>query len=270
MPSTYAHYRLGQEVRARLSGDSLKAIEKYPELYNAGLHGPDILFYYNAMIPNRVAKLGNVLHTRSGRGFFEKAADVIRKMPNGEPYIAYALGVICHFALDVMCHGYVGEYEAETGITHAEIEVELDREMLVHDGYDPVRKRLTDHIVPSSANAAVIAPFYDGISPTEARKAMKDFVFYNDLLLAPSPIKRGIVYAGLFMAGAYKSKQGMVVNYKPNPGCSRSTADLMAKYAEAVPLAVRLAEGFIKYLAGEELLEDTFKYNFESALPEGE
>ena len=161
-------------------------------------------------------------------------------------------------------------YPESIGTNVAEIEVELDREMLVHDGYDPVRKRLTDHIVTSSTNAAVIASFYDGISATEARKAMKDFVFYNDLLLAPSPIKRGIVYAGLFVAGAYKSKQGMVVNYRPNPSCNRSTADLMAKYAEAVPLAVRLAEGFIKYLAGEGLLEDTFKYNFESALPEGE
>ena len=28
--------------------------------------------------------------------------------------------------------------------------VDASREMLVRDGYDPVRKRLTDHIVPSS------------------------------------------------------------------------------------------------------------------------
>ena len=42
MPSTYAHYRMGQEVRQRLSEPDKKVIEQYPDLYNIGLHGPDL------------------------------------------------------------------------------------------------------------------------------------------------------------------------------------------------------------------------------------
>ena len=45
MPSTYAHYIFGQQIRGRLSGYERKVIDKYPELFNIGLHGPDILFY---------------------------------------------------------------------------------------------------------------------------------------------------------------------------------------------------------------------------------
>ena len=30
MPSTYAHYRLGQQVRRELEGNERKIIEKYP------------------------------------------------------------------------------------------------------------------------------------------------------------------------------------------------------------------------------------------------
>ena len=46
MPSTYAHFRAGQRLRARLTGTPKAAVEAHPELYNIGLHGPDILFYY--------------------------------------------------------------------------------------------------------------------------------------------------------------------------------------------------------------------------------
>ena len=34
MPSTYAHYIFGQQIRGRLSGYERKIIDKYPELFN--------------------------------------------------------------------------------------------------------------------------------------------------------------------------------------------------------------------------------------------
>lgn len=58
MPSTYAHYRLGQQVRRELEGNERKIIEKYPQLYLIGLHGPDILFYYKPLRPNPVNQIG--------------------------------------------------------------------------------------------------------------------------------------------------------------------------------------------------------------------
>ena len=45
MPSTYAHYTFGQEVKRHLKGDIEKIIAENIALYNIGLHGPDILFY---------------------------------------------------------------------------------------------------------------------------------------------------------------------------------------------------------------------------------
>lgn len=46
MPSTYAHYRLGQEVLKNLPAKEKRLIEQHKELFDIGLHGPDILFYY--------------------------------------------------------------------------------------------------------------------------------------------------------------------------------------------------------------------------------
>ena len=66
MPSTYAHFRAGQRLRARLTGTPKAAVEAHPELYNIGLHGPDILFYYEPYHKNRVSAVGYRQHEKSG------------------------------------------------------------------------------------------------------------------------------------------------------------------------------------------------------------
>ena len=87
MPSTYAHYRLGQQVRRELEGNERKIIEKYPQLYLIGLHGPDILFYYKPLRPNPVNQIGYDLHGHSGKEFFERAKNIINSQKEKEPFI---------------------------------------------------------------------------------------------------------------------------------------------------------------------------------------
>ena len=49
MPTTYAHYKFGKEVLSALPRPLQNSIEAHRELFDIGLHGPDILFYYNAL-----------------------------------------------------------------------------------------------------------------------------------------------------------------------------------------------------------------------------
>ena len=121
MPSTYAHYRMGQEVRSCLGETEKKIVETYPELFSIGLHGPDILFYYHPILKNEVKRIGHEMHERSGKEFFEAAAKVVHSEKEKDAYLAYLYGFICHFALDVTCHGYIGEKEAASGLSHSEI-----------------------------------------------------------------------------------------------------------------------------------------------------
>ena len=44
--------------------------------------------------------------------------------------------------------------------SHAEIEAEWDRKLMVMDGYNPVAHRLTDHIHSTKENAGVIQTFF--------------------------------------------------------------------------------------------------------------
>ena len=49
MPSTYAHRRFGADVLALLPDGLRATLEQHRELYDIGLHGPDLMFYYKAL-----------------------------------------------------------------------------------------------------------------------------------------------------------------------------------------------------------------------------
>ena len=262
MPSTYAHYRMGQEVLEQVSDPARSIIMKHKQLYDIGLHGPDILFYYHPLETNPVNAIGYGLHERSGKYFFGKAAEIIEKAPDKEAALAYIYGFICHFALDSTCHGYIDEKIAQSGVSHTEIEVEFDRSLMIEDGKDPVRQELTKHIVPSMENVEVIAHFFPGTEPKQVKKALKGMIRNNQLLLAPSGLKRKMIYAILRLSGNYKEMHGLLVNFKANPACKDSTEKLHQMYAVAENRAVMLIDEYGKYMTKEVALNTLYNYTF--------
>lgn len=109
-----------------------------------------------------------------------------------------------HFALDVSCHGYIDEKIAASGISHTEIEVEFDRMLMLMDRKDPLRQNLTEHIVPCMENAEVIRWFYPKTTPADVREALKGMITYNNMLIAPSRIRRFFIYALCMFPGITK------------------------------------------------------------------
>lgn len=263
MPTTYAHFKHGEAVRERVNPEAKKIIDKYPELFHFGVHGPDLLFYYDALKKNPVNRLGSAIHSRPGKEFFGPAAEVIRELEQEKSgdlnaSLAYLYGFLCHYSLDVCCHGYIQEKIDASGISHAEIEAELDRELLVRDGLDPVRAKVTGHLVPSGRNARVISRFFGGVSQEEILKAMKDMVKYLDILVMPEKWKRGFAFLVLRLAKQYDGKHGLIINYEKNVECNDSTEMLLELFEAAVPLAVSLIDGF------PSLEKDVYDYDFVS------
>ena len=138
MPSTYAHRRFGANVLDHLPAPLREKLEAHRELYDIGLHGPDLLFYYHAEKSTPVAALGNAMHDEPGRTFFDRARRVVHEEADREAALAYALGFVCHFALDSTCHPFVEQFTRESGVTHCEIETEFDNMLMRRDGYDPL------------------------------------------------------------------------------------------------------------------------------------
>ena len=158
MPSTYAHYVFGRRLLSMYPEPLAAQIRAARPLFDIGVHGPDLLFYFKPLFSNAVNSIGYSMHGRPASEFFGPAKEVYQRAENKRESLAYLMGFVSHFALDSACHGYIEHKIAVSGVTHTEIESEFDRSLLLAQGIEPLSARLTGHIVPSAENAAAMTP----------------------------------------------------------------------------------------------------------------
>lgn len=143
MPGFTTHYILGMKAYNDLPNNSLKyIISKYRWLYQLGLQGPDIFFYYIPVLRHRdYRNVGSYMHEHHIRDFF---ANYLRRLgeidsrQQREEGLAYFCGYLCHYIGDSICHPYVyGRigYDAKAPTTqahgrHAALENDLDAILL--------------------------------------------------------------------------------------------------------------------------------------------
>ena len=87
MPSTYAHYTFGERMLPLFPAKIRSLIQENRALYDIGLHGPDILFYYKALCSNEVNAVGYKMHDKPGADF------LLRPRRSGSSFAPIALHV---------------------------------------------------------------------------------------------------------------------------------------------------------------------------------
>ena len=107
MPAFYTHYRFGCDVLKQLPEDIRSICTAHRGLFDIGLHGPDIYFFYRPVLPNKVNRIGYAAHKRSGRYFLQRAQKVIASAHDKDAARAYFYGLLCHFTLDSICRPYI-------------------------------------------------------------------------------------------------------------------------------------------------------------------
>ena len=244
MPGTYAHFKLGEDVRNMVSPKVALIIDEYPEVFYIGLHGPDLLFYYNALTKNKVNTIGFGMHEIAGEVFFKKAAEIIRQSGYDMACFSYILGFLCHFALDVTCHGYVNEIVEQKIADHLGFESELERVLLLENGKNPETAVLTNHLNASYKNAQVIQKFFPKLTVKEVEKCIKDMKFYLNMLIPKNNVKRGILCGALKAAGQYDSLKGLIINKNENKACQEEVKRLRKLYEDGKTLAEKLLEDY--------------------------
>ena len=263
MPGAYAHLKHARHVLHRLPDDISIQIYDHIELYEIGLHGPDILFYDRPIMPNKVNRLARSTHYKSGSQVFRSAWDTAVKHTSEGGYMAYLYGYLCHFALDSTAHGYVrGMAAGEVG--HHELEMEFDRKLMIDDGLDPFTCDLTRHIVPSVRNSIIISSFYPGITAGDVERSLKSMMNYIDLLRLPDCNKRKAILKAFHLTGHYKQLKGLFMSLEPNPKCEESNKVMYSLLADAENVAIRLITSLEPSMTGKVPMDDQYKLNFES------
>ncbi len=262
MPTTYTHYKFGRDVKRSLPAPLRQAVEENQELFDIGLHGPDILFYYKALSKNHVNGLGYEMHDRFADEYFKTAVGKIKESKDKKAARSYLYGFICHFTLDSECHKYIEKMIHDSGISHSEIEMEFDRLLLTEDGIDPVTYLGTNHIHPTQKNAEIIAPFFEEITEKEMRRSLASMITCHKMLLAPKQGKRKLLFGAMKLIGKYESLHGMVMSEKPNPLCEEYCQLLKKLYTQAVPLAAELIVQYQKVLFHKAEIPERFHETF--------
>ena len=143
MPNIITHNLFAEEVARKCRKKDIRdLIEAHMQIYGIGANGPDFLFFYH-MRPWEVYKehslnhIGSVLHEKYVNAFYESAVKTICREKNAdvkERELAYLMGHLCHWALDMTTHPYIfyrtGNCQGESASMHHRFESMIDAMML--------------------------------------------------------------------------------------------------------------------------------------------
>ncbi len=249
MPQTYAHQYFGDRVYSVLPEEIREVIYKEKDLFNIGLQGPDILFYYHPLKKNKIVALGDQMHEWDGEQFFRRALSAMSGGEFADAERVYLYGVLCHFTLDSICHPYIIQYdEQREGVTHSVIEGDFDRLLIEKNGRNPVEEDMVADFHPTGRSASVITRFYVGVPMATIHEALRSFVKFHQLLRCSGNGKRQFLYTALRVLGKYDSLRGHITAPWADPLCAESSAHLEELFESAIPRAATLIAGFSENL----------------------
>ena len=138
MPGFTTHYIMGMKAYNDLPSNQLKhIIAKYRWLYQLGLQGPDMFFYFIPILRHRDHRnVGSYMHEHHVQDFFVnyfKEMSQIRSRQQRERALAYFCGYLCHYIGDSICHPFVYgriQYDiANPSMQHHGLHAELENDI---------------------------------------------------------------------------------------------------------------------------------------------
>ena len=245
MPNYFAHLYFGSLVLAALPEGLRARLEAEQGAYILGQYGPDPLFFYRPAVPNVPCELGHRIHREPARAAMERLRQAVeRDLPGAA---GYGAGFFCHFALDSRCHSYVLRRTAEGGVTHAGLESEFDRFLMLRDGVDPFKETpLPAPTVPEGIDA-VLEQVYPGVKARQFWKGMRLYQHVSRWYtrLAGRPLVKGAVDRAAKGIPAFSFFQDALLERVPRPEYQESSQALWTLLqAEVSPTAERLTAFF--------------------------
>lgn len=232
MPSNYAHYRFGTELIGRLDPQQRRTVQRFRQLFDMGLHGPDLFFHHDPLFQTPARKLGRKYHAQTGKVFFERVCRSIRMNPS-EGAMAYLYGVLAHYALDSLCHPFVNRMAQQGKCTHNEIETEFERFLLeTDDKKPPYLQDLSAHITLTPGECETVALFYPPVSSGTIRKCVKNMAANTRFLVMPQGIRRDVVSRAMHLITP--DTAGLVMPVHPNRKCTGLNKSLLRLYEMAM------------------------------------
>ena len=213
----------------RMPADLRRTAKRHRRLFDVGLHGPDLFFYYKPMRTTKIGDLGGKIHRQTGKEFFSRVCRNLRMEPS-EAGQAYLYGTLCHYTLDARCHPLIVEAGKDNAPSHMRIETEFDRFLLELDG-KPVDANLTAHMELTPAECRLVSRFYSGVEAGHIRDSLKGMANIRKILEMRDGILRTAVLKTMSTgSGTFRD---MIPSPEPDPACRKLNPLLLERYEQA-------------------------------------
>ena len=260
MPTTYAHWRFGCDCIETLPENLKKIVLANREIYDYGVHGPDI-FFYDLTHP-ALPRYGSKLHHQPARKFFENCISVYNSNDNDKDLMmSYILGFLSHYVLDSFCHGYINKKAAVSGISHNKVEAEYDGHLITLDGRSIPMTDRAESLKPDRKNAEVMSRFF----PFSAKELYRTNDWHHMiiyLLNCRSDFKRGLLWR-LLKTFKLNNYADLILQKNGLPICKDSNLRIDKLKEYALEFYPELVDNMIKAIEGKEDLIYYFEHDFD-------
>ena len=262
MPAAYAHYRFGRDCLETLPAKLREICERYIDLYDLGVHGPDILFYYHPLSKNEVNSFGSGMHRWNGREFFTLAKGVYVEHDHKGPMLAYLLGFLAHFTLDSGAHAYINHMDEVSEVSHNYIESQYEAFLMRKDGMDPLKVNRADYLHPTKKAAGIISRFFAYPEETvyQAIKSQKQTM---KLLYSPAEHKKKGLRKLIEVLPVNSGFSDLFLDEQEHPACRETNQKIWEIQKRGIGLYPVLARSMVRNLQGRGELSERFLYDFE-------
>lgn len=257
MPTTYAHWAFGRDCIELMPKNLQKIIHEHRDIYNLGVHGPDILFY--DLLHPKVTKTGSDMHNVPVKEFFKTCKDEFKVHDEKAEMLSYIMGFFTHFILDSTVHGYVERKRELSTVSHNKIESEWDKHVIKLDNRKPNLVDRAESLRPNKKNAKVISYFY----PFSARVILRTCRWQKNTLILLNSIshKKQDFFTALFSKNKFQEYLDLFMSYEDEDECRDSNLRLDKLRKVATRRFKKYMPNLINYLNEKEELEKYFNHD---------
>ena len=260
MPTTYAHWRFGCDCIDVLPEQLQNIIRSNREIFDLGVHGPDIFFY--DLTHKEISGHGHKMHREAGSVFFERCVDVCcNSQRDKDSLLSYTLGFLSHYTLDSQCHAYINTKSKVSGISHNKVESEYDGHLMRLDGRSVSAVDRAQSLRPNARIAADIAEFFP-FKPSELLRTTRMQRLIISALNCRSDLKRNGAGKILHRIGMHDYAD-LIVQPDEMEVCADSNLRIDKLREHALTIYPELVASLMKRIEDGTPLSDYFEYNFD-------
>lgn len=252
MPANYTFHRFGADALRRLPGSLQQPIQRFRRLYNGGIHGTDLFFYFSPMASTPIGNLYGSFGDMTGEQFFTRAAEHLKKNPS-EGGTACLYGLLARYCLKSQLAPLFREATADGTVHPVELEVELDRYLLGLDGKTPAYTYdLSPHLKLTQGECVTLSGFFPPATPRHVLTAQKKMARWCRRLA-----KKKRWFAKLMLLFTRKDFRHQLMADHANHKCLHLDKPMLECYERALEMFPEMAQRLTLFLKnGTPLGED--------------